>query len=89
MGGSKTSLGFLVLLPIVLFSGTSSGEFGDDPARGSGRVAPLLDEHGANILFLQLSRILQASLLHPIFPSGCEGKLGVALESLQGLRDLT
>ena len=25
----------------------------------------------------------------PIFPSGCEGKLGVALESLQGLRDLT
>ena len=27
--------------------------------------------------------------MHPIFPSGCEGKLGVALESLQGLRDLT
>ena len=27
--------------------------------------------------------------LRPIFPSGCEGKLGVALESLQGLRDLT
>ena len=26
---------------------------------------------------------------HPIFPSGCEGKLGVALESLQGRRDLT
>ena len=25
----------------------------------------------------------------PVFPSGCEGKLGVALESLQGLRDLT
>ena len=25
----------------------------------------------------------------PIFPSGGEGKLGVALESLQGLRDLT
>ena len=23
-----------------------------------------------------------------VFPSGCEGKLGVALESLQGLRDL-
>ena len=33
MGGFKTSLGFLVLLPIVLFSGTSSGEFGDDTAR--------------------------------------------------------
>ena len=26
---------------------------------------------------------------YPIFPSGCEGKLGVALESLQGLRDVT
>ena len=25
----------------------------------------------------------------PNFPSGCEGKLGVALESLQGRRDLT
>ena len=25
----------------------------------------------------------------PIFPSGCEGNLGVALESLQGRRDLT
>ena len=25
----------------------------------------------------------------PIFPSGCEGKLGVVLESLQGRRDLT
>ena len=25
----------------------------------------------------------------PIFPSSCEGKLGVALESLQGPRDLT
>ena len=32
MGGSKSSLGFLVLLLIVLFSGTSSGEFGDEPA---------------------------------------------------------
>ena len=25
----------------------------------------------------------------PIFPSGCEGTLGVAQESLQGRRDLT
>ena len=31
----------------------------------------------------------QRTLGSPIFPSGCEGKLGVALESLQGLRDLT
>ena len=27
--------------------------------------------------------------LPSVFPSGCEGKLGVALESLQGRRDLT
>ena len=31
----------------------------------------------------------EKALGSPIFPSGCEGKLGVALESLQGLRDLT
>ena len=34
---------------------------------------------------------LGLALGSPIFPSGCEGegKLGVAIESLQGLRDLT
>ena len=32
---------------------------------------------------------LGLALGSPIFPSGCEGKLGVALESLQGPRDLT
>ena len=31
---------------------------------------------------------LGLALGSPIFPSGCEGKLGVALESLQGLRHL-
>ena len=36
-----------------------------------------------------LSLPLGLALGSPIFPSGCEGKLGVALESLQGLRDLT
>ena len=36
-----------------------------------------------------LSLPLGLALGRPIFPSGCEGKLGVALESLQGLRDLT
>ena len=36
-----------------------------------------------------LSLTLGLALGSPIFPSGCEGKLGVALESLQGLRDLT
>ena len=34
-----------------------------------------------------LSLPLGLALGSPIFPSGCEGKLGVALESLQGLRD--
>ena len=34
-------------------------------------------------------RLALVSTHWPIFPSGCEGKLGVALESLQGLRDLT
>ena len=33
--------------------------------------------------------VIDRALGSPIFPSGCEGKLGVALESLQGLRDLT
>ena len=32
---------------------------------------------------------LGLALGSPIFPSGGEGKLGVALESLQGRRDLT
>ena len=36
-----------------------------------------------------LSLPLGLALGSPIFPSGCEGTLGVALESLQGLRDLT
>ena len=36
-----------------------------------------------------LSLPLGLALGSPIFPSGCEGKLGVALESLQGRRDLT
>ena len=37
----------------------------------------------------RVSLPLGLALGSPIFPSGCEGKLGVALESLQGLRDLT
>ena len=32
---------------------------------------------------------LGLALGSPIFPSGCDGKLGVALESPQGRRDLT
>ena len=38
---------------------------------------------------VEVSLPLGLALGSPIFPSGCEGKLGVALESLQGLRDLT
>ena len=38
---------------------------------------------------LCLAAELSRPLGSPIFPSGCEGKLGVALESLQGRRDLT
>ena len=37
----------------------------------------------------EMAGCLGLALGSPIFPSGCEGKLGVALESLQGLRDLT
>ena len=44
-------------------------------------VLPLLSFLGSLPLGLALGS--------PIFPSACEGKLGVALESLQGLRDLT
>ena len=36
-----------------------------------------------------ISLPLGLALGSPIFPSGCEGTLGAALESLQGLRDLT
>ena len=32
---------------------------------------------------------LGLALGSPIFPSSCEGELGVALESLQGPRDVT
>ena len=41
------------------------------------------------VLWQMLPISHRAQLPGPIFPSGCEGKLGVALESLQGLRDLT
>ena len=52
---------------------------------GADPVAYLRTMHG------DLSFPLGLALGSPIFPSGCEGegKLGVALESLQGLRDLT
>ena len=52
--------------------------------RGFLRVAAAFSSYGGD-----LSLPLGLALGSPIFPSGCEGKLGVALESLQGLRDLT
>ena len=52
--------------------------------RGFSRVAAAFSSYDRD-----LSLPLGLALGSPIFPSGCEGKLGVALESLQGLRDLT
>ena len=51
--------------------------------RGGGRGRAPLQYDG------DLSLPLGLALGSPIFPSGCEGKLGVALESLQGRRDLS
>ena len=49
-----------------------------------------LEHHEPWILGLATPSLpLGLALGSPIFPSGCEGKLGAALESLQGLRDLT
>ena len=48
--------------------------------------------YSADLPWVSLSSCaLGLALGSPIFPSGCEGegKLGMALESLQGLRDLT
>ena len=63
-------------------------------SRDDGGVSWVFSSWGASVGFLtrydgDLSLPLGLALGSPIFPSGCEGKLGVALESLQGLRDLT
>ena len=50
------------------------------PARGAGTLLPSAQR------FVWVSLPLGLALGSPIFPSGCEGKLGVALESLQGLQ---
>ena len=73
----------------------------DSPGLERSRVSGL-SEQGASLWARVTHKRLKESQLHlavslplglalgsPIFPSGCEGKLGVALESLQGLRDLT
>ena len=58
--------------------------FSARPAAASARVAAAFSSYDGD-----LRRPLGLALGSPIFPSGCEGKLGVALESLQGRRDLT
>ena len=52
--------------------------------RGFSRVAAGVSSYDGDF---RLPLVL--ALGSPIFHSSCEGKLGVALESLQGLRDLT
>ena len=52
--------------------------------RGFSRVAAAFSSYDGD-----LSLPLGLALGSPIFPSGCEGNLGVALESPQGRRDLT
>ena len=59
-------------------------EISQGGARGFSRVAAAFSSYDGD-----LSLPLGLALGSPIFPSGCEGKLGVALESLQGRRDLT
>ena len=52
--------------------------------RGVSRVAAGFSSYNGD-----LRLPLGLALGSPIFPSSCQGKLGVALESLQGRRDLT
>ena len=52
--------------------------------RGFSRVAAGFSSYNGD-----LSLPLGLALGSPIFPSSCKGNLGVALESLQGRRDLT
>ena len=52
--------------------------------RGFSRVAAAFSSYDGD-----LRLPLGLALGSPIFPSSCEGKLGVALRSLQGRRDLT
>ena len=90
MDGSKTSLGFLVLLSMVLFSGTSSGECGDDPARGLAgegeEVGWVISREGDGGGVRGVSRIfLQGGAAAPTsFPSLAHLVLGVSSRLLAG-----
>ena len=57
--------------------------------RGDAVSSWLLTGGSVNVYDGHLSLPRGLALGSPIFPSGCEGKLGVALESLQGRKDLT
>ena len=74
-----------------------TGHFPLDAVVGKGLILP---RGGNHVVFLELRRDSRVTtgisafplgwpLEAPIFPSCCEGKLGVALESPQGRRDLT
>ena len=90
MDGSKTSLGFLVLLSMVLFSGTSSGECGDDPARGVAgereEVGWVMSREGDGGGVRRVSRnFLQGGAAAPTsFPSLAHLVLGVSSRLLAG-----
>ena len=81
------SAGDLRELPRVPLRGEGSCGDGGAPrdSAGSGATEEGLTSRGGRNLRLPLGLALGS----PIFPSGCEGKLGVALGSLQGRRDLT
>ena len=82
----------------VLHSGLTQGERYDEwmkVYRGEvsiavgARSALFAPFKNLKLIIVDEEHPLGLALGSPIFPSGCEGKLGVALESLQGLRDLT
>ena len=78
---------------------TLQGGTGDFPSYAVAGKGVILRRRGNHVVFLELRRILELrrdlrlplglALRSPIFPSSCEGKLGVALESLQSRRDRT
>ena len=81
-------------LPQLSTAALQGGRGGPCDHRGGWATWPppssFSDSVGSNLGSLSsLYEVLSLPEPHPIFPSGCEGKLGVALESLQGRRDLT
>ena len=82
----------VAFLPEVQEPGSAPGTGFSEPVQdfiGGLCAEHLLLPHAANICPAAGPRPRAGPVGSPIFPSGCEGKLGVALESLQGRRDLT